>query len=140
MIKNKSTIIVFFSLTVILLGLLSFPLGYDQAIFQIGGEMILRHGSIPFRDFLEIKQPLIFYIYSAAIFIFGNHEWSIRAFDILYHLGTLFIFYRLLRKIYSDERVATISVILYALYYIGGGFWYTAQTESFAFLPTLLIV
>jgi hypothetical protein len=138
--KNRGPIILFAIVTVMLMSLLSLPLGYDQAIFQIGGEMVIKHGAIPYRDFLEIKQPLIFYIYSAAIFLFGSHEWSIRLFDILYHLVTLFLFYKLLSKVYDDKRLPALSVFLYTCYYLGGGFWFTAQTESFAFLPSLLIV
>ena len=80
----------------LLSGMLFFPLGHDQAIFEVGGRMIFKKGSIPYRDFLDMKQPLIFYIYGFANWIFGDHEWSIRIFDIIYHLFTLYFFFKLI--------------------------------------------
>ncbi len=122
-----------------LLATLCYPLGYDQAVFSVGGESILKHGAIPYRDFLDTKPPLIFYIYSAAIGLFGHHEWSIRLFDILYQIGASFYFYRILRR-YFDAGFALASVSLAVITYAGLGFWHTAQAESFAFLPSLVLL
>jgi len=127
------------TILILLCGMLAFPLGHDQSIFQLGGNMIFKQGAIPYRDFLELKQPLIFYIYGFTNWMFGDHEWSVRLFDIFYHCITLYFFYRLLRKVYQDERIALFSIVLYTLYYTGSGYWMTSQTESFALLPTLLI-
>jgi hypothetical protein len=118
--------------------MVSFPLGADQAFFQVGGEMIARNGSVPYRDFVDHK-PLLFYIYSIAVFLFGSHESSIRLFDAFYHFGALFYFYKILRRVYSDERIAFLSILLYTIYYVGGGYWITAEAESFAFIPLLLL-
>src|SRR5689334_14345546 len=80
----------------LLLMMLAYPFGYDQAAFMIGGEMTVKHGAITYRDFLDTKPPLIFIIYGISSVIFGHHEWSIRAFDILFHLLSLYYFYKIL--------------------------------------------
>ncbi len=117
---------------------LFYPFGYDQAVFSVGGEMVL-HGKIPYRDFLDTKQPLIFYLYAAAIGLFGRHEWSIHLFDIFYQLFAAYYFFRILRRELSFE-ISLIAVSLTLILYAGSGFWMTCEAESFAILPSLLLV
>lgn len=124
----------------LLCSMIVFPLGHDQAIFEVGGRMIVKKSAIPYRDFLDMKQPLIFYIYGASNWLFGDHEWSIRVLDIIYHILTLSIFYRILRKGFQNQLIAGLSVLIYTLFYVGSGFWMTAQTESFALLPSLVLL
>jgi hypothetical protein len=117
---------------------LFYPFGYDQAVFGVGGEMIL-HGKIPYRDFLDTKQPLIFYLYAVAIGVFGRHEWSIHLFDIFYQLFAAYYFFRILRRELSFE-ISLLAVSLTLILYAGSGFWMTCEAESFAILPALLLV
>lgn len=127
-----------FIAVLMLLATLFYPFGYDQAVFSTAGEMILR-GAVPYRDFLDTKQPLIFYFYAAAIGIFGQHEWSSHAFDIIYQFAAAFYFFRILRRNLSvDISLAAVSLTI--ILYAASGFWMTAQAESFALLPSLLIV
>lgn len=119
--------------------MLAYPFGYDQSVFSVGGEMSIKHGAVTYRDFLDTKPPLVFTIYGISSVVFGHHEWSPRALDILFHIVTLFYFYRILRRTLRDERVALFSVVLYALFYATSGFWMTAQAETFALLPSLWI-
>ena len=116
-----------------------YPFGYDQATFNVGGEMILKHAAIPYRDFLDTKPPLIFYIYALATLIFGHHEWSIRSLDILYQLGASIYLFAILRR-YVSGSVALLAVCALLLQYVGTGFWHTAQAESFALLPSLVLL
>src|SRR3979409_2609510 len=116
----------------LMLMMLAYPFGYDQAAFMVGGEMTVKHGAIPYRDFIDTKPPVIFFIYGISSLIFGHHEWSIRAFDILFQIGSLFYFFRLLKRMTGDEKLALASVFLYALFYVTGGYWMTAQAETFA--------
>lgn len=119
--------------------MLFFPVGYDQAVFRVGGDLV-RTGSIPFRDFLDTKPPLIFYIYALSSMLFGSHEWSIRVFDALYHLAAIALFYKVLTKHGMSGNLAFGASLLYLLTYIGAGFWMTAQAEAFAVIPTLVAV
>ncbi|MFI5264065.1 MAG: ArnT family glycosyltransferase [Candidatus Kapaibacterium sp.] len=121
-----------------LLMMLAYPFGYDQAAFMVGGEMTVKHGAIPYRDFLDTKPPIIFFIYGISSLLFGHHEWSIRAFDILFHIGSLFYFFKLLKRATGDEKLALTSAFFYALFYVTSGYWMTAQAETFALLPSLV--
>jgi len=123
---------------VMLVATLAYPFGYDQAVFGVGGEMVLK-GAVPYRDFLDTKQPLIFYLYAAAMWVFGRHEWSIHLLDIVYQLGAAYYFFRILRRELSAE-VALLSASLMLILYAGSGFWMTCEAESFAILPSLLLV
>ena len=113
-----------------------YPFGYDQAVFSV--EMVMK-SAVPYRDFLDTKPPLIFYIYGSAIWIFGRHEWSIHLFDVFFQLGSAFYFFRILRSKLSIE-IALLSVSLTLILYSGSGFWMTAEAESFALLPSLILL
>jgi hypothetical protein len=122
----------------LLLMMLFYPFGYDQTVFMVGGELTVKHGAIPYRDFIDTKPPIIFLIYGISSVIFGHHEWSIRAFDILFQIASLFYFFTLLKRMTGDEKLALASIFLYTLFYVTSGFWMTAQAETFALLPTLI--
>ena len=123
---------------VMLVATLFYPFGYDQAVFGVGGEMVLK-GAVPYRDFLDTKQPLIFYLYAIAMGVFGRHEWSIHLLDIFYQLLAAYYFFRILRRELSYE-IALLSSSLMLILYAGSGFWMTCEAESFAILPSLLLV
>ena len=124
---------------VLLLMMLNYPFGYDQAAFMVGGELTMKHGAIPYKDFLDTKPPIIFIIYGVSSLIFGHHEWSIRVFDVLFQIASLFYFFKLLKRTIGDEKLAITSVFLYALLYVTSGYWMTAQAETFALLPSLIV-
>ncbi|HEY3876570.1 MAG TPA: glycosyltransferase family 39 protein [Candidatus Kapabacteria bacterium] len=121
-----------------LLGSIAYPFGYDQAVYAVGGELV-RAGKIPYRDFLDTKQPLIFYLFALAQAIFGSHEWSVRILDVLYQSTTAYYFYRILRRELSSELSLT-AVALMVILYAGSGFWMTCEAESFAILPSVWLI
>ena len=123
---------------VMLVATLFYPFGYDQSVFSVGGEMVLK-GAVPYRDFLDTKQPLIFYLYAIAIGLFGRQEWSIHLLDIFYQLFAAYYFFRILRRELSSE-IALVSSSLMLMLYAGSGFWMTCEAESFAIVPSLLLV
>ncbi len=115
-----------------------YPFGYDQAVFSVGGEMV-RNGALPIRDFLDTKPPLIFYLYAAASAMFGHHMWAPHAFDVIYQLLACYYFFRVLRR-YCSVQIAIVAVSLTEIMYAGSGFWMTAQAESFALIPSVLLL
>src|SRR5690348_10558170 len=125
-------ILVFFG-GILLLTMVAYPFGYDQAVYAVGGEMIVKQGAITYRDFLDTKPPVIFLIYAGASYLFGHHESSIRVFDILFQVCSLCYFYRILLRTIKDRDIAFISVFLYVLLYTTGGYWNTCEAETFAF-------
>lgn len=128
------------SCCILILGMMVFyPAGYDQAAFSIGGNLV-RHGAVPYRDFLDTKPPIIFYIYALSSTIFGNHDWAIRVFDVLYQILAMVLFYKMLRKYGANRSLSITSVIIYITIYVGAGYWMTAQAETFALIPILLSI
>ncbi len=122
---------------VMLVATLAYPFGYDQAVFGVGGEMLLK-GAVPYRDFLDTKQPLIFYLYAIAIGVCGRHDWSVHLLDVLYQAFAAYCFFRILRREFSAE-IALLSASLMLILYSGSGFWMTCEAESFAIVPSLLL-
>jgi hypothetical protein len=117
--------------------MLFIPLGNDLVVFDLGGRLIVDHGAVPYRDFIDMKQPLIYYLYGMASFLFGQHEVAIRIFDLIYHGAAFVLFYRLLKNVGYDKSIAITSVLCYAVYY--GGSIGSATAEPFAFLPQIVI-
>lgn len=122
-----------------LLATLAYPFGYDQAAFFTGGEMVMKDSAIPYRDFIDTKPPVIFYLYGFASFLFGHNTWGIRLLDILWQFGTAVYFYRILKEQAGNSSVAFLASFFYIWQYSCSGFWMTAQAESFAVLPSLAI-
>ncbi len=116
-----------------------YPLGFDQWLFTVGGDMVLRNGAVPYRDFIDTKPPVVFYIYAVALGIFGHHSWAIRAFDVLFQIGTLYYFYRILVRNGFVPKLAALAAFLTLFQYVRGAFE-TAQCEGFQLLPALLMI
>lgn len=116
-----------------------FPGGADLYIYSIGGKMMLS-GLTPYKDFIDSKPPGIFALYALIHGVFGSDINTVRIFDILYHCLSLSFFYILIKRFTSNNHIALISLPIYALWYVSMGIWDTVQSESFALLPTLIIV
>lgn len=137
--RNTIAVLCFATAFFALVTLLFLPAGSDIYVFSTGGKMIL-DGKIPYKDFIDSKPPGIFYLYAVMHAVFGSGLEAVRIFDLLYHVLTLGLFYILLRRYTNDKRVAILSIPIYALWYAATGIWSTAQSESFAVLPTIIIV
>ncbi len=139
-LSRNAKIALFIWGAVSLVAMLAYPFAYDQVAFFIGGESIIKDGAIPYRDYLDTKPPLIFYLYGLASFIFGHNQWGIRLIDVLWQIGTAILLYRLVLKQVGSESLAYLTAFLYVWQYATTGYWMTAQAESFSILPTLFIV
>jgi hypothetical protein len=117
-------------ITLLLLPLLLFPLGQDEAIFFVAGQKILR-GAIHYRDIIDIKPPLIYYIYALAIAIFGNHDVSIRILDLLLQGATCWLMIALIRRQSGNDLWGAAAAIGYAISYVALSFQGTAHGESY---------
>jgi hypothetical protein len=138
---NKRTGIYFlFSISaLLLLCMLAYPAGYDQSVFSAGGRMIIEQGAVPYRDFLDTKPPIIFYIYAAAHAVFGDGIFAVRLFDLMLQVVSLYIFFRIVQKIFAEPSVAILAVFAYTVMYVSSGYWMTAQSESYAIIASILI-
>ena len=114
----------------LLLPTLFLPLGPDQAIFMVIGEGMLK-GGVLYRDLVDIKPPLVFYLYAGAAALFGHGAISIRIVDLLLQcLGCLMLI-RLVRRASGSDLAAALSAVIYLISYLAVGYVSLAQTESY---------
>jgi hypothetical protein len=53
---------------------LTYPFCRDQAVYAYVGRAWFQEGRIPYRDALDQKTPLIFFVHGVLASLFGNHE------------------------------------------------------------------
>jgi hypothetical protein len=110
---------------------IAFPFGRDQGLYYYVGREWL-HGSIPYRDTVDQKTPLIYLIYALAIVLFGENLWGIRLFELIWVvvigqcLGSLAAEKSQL-PIAGTRGVTTIALAV--LYWGFLSYWETAQCE-----------
>lgn len=121
----------------ILIPAVFFPLSNDLTIFFLGGKS-LNDGGRLYVDFIDLKPPLIYYISSLAIKIFGYSEMGIRIFDFIIQYLTCIGLYIFLKK-QAVRFNAFLPPLLYAILYTSLGYTQTLQTESFL-APGLLLI
>lgn len=112
------------------------PFGWDQGIFAwIGG--VTAGGGLPYRDAWDVKGPLTFVPFTLTELVFGREMWAIRLFDLaLLALGAAAV--RRVVGSYAGRGAATGAGILYALAYIGFGYWHTAQPDGWVAIIALV--
>ncbi len=126
----------------LLLPLLLFPLGPDNALFFLSGQMIVEEGAIHYVDIVDVKPPAIYYLNALAVGLFGPEAWSMRLLDVVLQLAALTGLFVLLRRITGRDLEGVIAVVLWPLCYLGLNNANTTQTESFLLLllvPAMLL-
>ena len=106
----------------------------DVSLFLCGGRTIADDGII-YKDFIDLKPPLIYYIYSIIYTIFGWGEHSVRIFDYLYQIIFIFSLYYVILKTINIRKIAITAVIIYSIIYTSIGPGATFQAEGMALLP-----
>ncbi|MCB0712162.1 MAG: glycosyltransferase family 39 protein [Ignavibacteriae bacterium] len=124
-------------LLILFLPLLAFPNGADNGLFYAAGQKIFYQGAVPYRDIVDVKPPLIYYLNAVAIAIFGDHSISMRLLDLIAQLFTCWLLIGLIRRTTGRDLEAIFAAILYALLYIGLNFANTSQVEGFVGLLIL---
>jgi hypothetical protein len=115
----------------LLLPTLFLPLGPDQAIFMVVGEGVLK-GGVLYRDLIDIKPPLIFYLYGSAAALFGsNSAVSIRIVDVVLQCLSCLMLIKLVRRASGNDLTALLAALCYLTAYLAIGYLSLAQTESY---------
>ncbi len=113
------------------------PLGTDQVLFSLGARVIL-DGDQLYRDYWEIKGPLVFLIYALPAALVGEHMEAVRVLDLLNTGGAMVAVFLLSRRLFN-ERSGLIAAGLYGFTYLT---WARvdglAETESFMAAPLAL--
>lgn len=114
------------------------PFDGDQALFFVSGEKILK-GDILYRDIVDLKPPLIYFIYAGAVGIFGKSVIAIRLVELLVQAGVIWLIVRTVRRVSGNDAWSLLSGCVYAALYFSLPFYCRGQVEGFAALPIAAI-
>ncbi len=113
------------------------PLATDQVLFSLGARTILDGGQL-YRDYWEIKGPLIFFIYAIPAAMVGDHMEAVRVLDLFNTALAMGAVFLLTRRLFN-ERAAIAAAAFYGFTYLT---WARvdglAETESFMAAPLAL--
>lgn len=113
------------------------PLATDQILFSLGARTILDGGQL-YRDYWEIKPPLIHLIYTIPFALAGEHMEGIRVLDLVNTALAMGAIFLLSRRLFN-ERAAILAAAFYAFTYLT---WSQmdglAEAESFMAAPLAL--
>lgn len=120
-------------LTLLALPVLTYPLGRDQGEFATIGRGIL-DGRVPYVDLWNPKPPAVFYVYAAAMRLFGQTSEALRALDLLVAplvaLGLYWLGARLANRV-----IGCWAALLFLVFYFTETFWTLTQNDGIALLP-----
>lgn len=109
------------------------PLSIDNDIYQSMGWELVKHGGLPYLGSWDHNFPGVVYFHAIGILLFGSSDTGFRLLDILTHLGTIYLLFRIVATFFHP-RAAISAAILYAVNYVSGTYWIAGQRDSFAAL------
>ncbi len=136
---KKTDIYILLGGALLLLPIIFFPITTDLAIFIQGGKSIAM-GGMPYVDFIDIKPPAIYYIYSLIYSLFGSSEITLRFLDFIIQFATIVLLYFLTKNNSTSTKFSAYAVIIYALSYTSLAHNQTMQIESWVPLLSLSII
>ncbi|MBI5671027.1 MAG: glycosyltransferase family 39 protein [Chloroflexi bacterium] len=122
--------------TLLALPVLTYPLGRDQGEFATIGRGLLE-GHVPYRDLWNPKPPAVFYVYAAAMALFGRSSEALRALDLLIVpvIGAALFW---LGRRFANRRVGLWVALVFAVFYFTETFWTLTQNDGIVLLPMTL--
>lgn len=129
------------ALLVLIAGLPSLwaPFDGDQALFFVSGQKIL-NGDVLYRDIVDLKPPLIYFIYAGAIGLFGESLLAVRLAELLVQLLVVVVIVKTVRRTSNGDAFAALAGLMYAALYFSLPYYCKGQVEGFASLPIVLIL
>ena len=119
------------------LNLLPIPFDRDEGFFGYGGQVLLRGGAL-YRDMVDHKPPLVFYLYSLILRVLPPTPLGVHVFLHAYNFLTTLALYRLARR-WVDRGPARSAALAYAVVSSAMAVQgFTASTEMFLLLPLTL--
>lgn len=130
-LSRKAKVWFWFIILLALVPIITFPLSSDHTIYLRGGESILSGGKL-YKDFIDVKPPLLYYMFAAIRFLFGSGEYAVRYADVLWQIGTIAVLIRVAKAVGVSAQAAYTSGIVYAISYVVLGYVSVMHCESFA--------
>jgi len=135
---KKKDILLWFFIILLLMPILFFPISPDSSIYLDSGRIIANGGKL-YIDNIDLKQPLIYYIFTPVYLLLGYTELTVRAFDFLWQLATIISLFFLISKT-INKKTAYIASFIFAVSYPALGYSQTVQCETFAALPMVWLI
>jgi hypothetical protein len=111
------------------------PLDRDEGAFGHMGQLI-HHGGLPYRDGLDHKPPIAFYINALALYFVPPTERGIHVFLFVYNFLTLICLFYLARIYFGSLSAGLWSAFAYAVFSASPAIQgFTASTEMWSLLP-----
>ena len=141
--KKKTQIFIWIVIFLLLLPILTFPISPDTSIYLESGKIIANGGKL-YVNTIDLKQPLIYYIFSGIYLLIGYSEFSIRLFDFFWQSLTIISLFYLVYKTHyplrRSQKIAYTAAIIYSISYTALNYTQTLQCESFAGLPLIWLI
>lgn len=115
---------------------ITYPLGRDQGEFATIGRGIL-NGRIPYVDLWNPKPPAVFYVYAAAMALFGQTVPALRALDLLAYPVIAAALWQIGRRL-ASPRMGEWAALLFGIFYFSETFWTLTQNDGLVLLPMSL--
>jgi len=125
-------------LPIVAIPYLQLPFAGEHGVYAFGAWR-MSQGEIPYRDFWDMNTPGVFLVHRAADALFGHRMRSIRLFDLLWTLATLFFLHRIGRRAFG-EPTASLAVLFATATYFTLGHQPTAQRDGWCLLPLLAML
>jgi 4-amino-4-deoxy-L-arabinose transferase-like glycosyltransferase len=117
---------------------LTYPLGRDQGEFATIARGILQ-GRVPYTELWNPKPPAVFYVYAAAMQLFGQTSIAIRLLDFLVvPLISLLLFD--LGRSWLNRSVGLWAAFLIPVFYFSETFWTLTQNDGLVLLPMVAAI
>ena len=117
---------------------ISLPLDRDEGIFGYIGQVVNR-GGLPYRDALDHKPPVAFYINALALHFVPPTPAGIHSFLLLYNFLTLIGLFFLGKMLFRSVPAGLCCAFAFAVFSASPAIHgFTASTEMYALLPTTL--
>ncbi|MBK9746754.1 MAG: glycosyltransferase family 39 protein [Chloroflexi bacterium] len=134
--RHAAILIVIAAILLIAAPTLTYPLGRDQGEFATIGRGLLQ-GKAPYVDLWNPKPPAVFYVYAAAMALFGQTAPALRAIDLLIFPVIALTLYAIGTRL-ADRRVGVWAAALFGVFYFTETFWTLTQNDGIALLPMTL--
>lgn len=133
------SIIVYIAL---ILPMVFLPLGFDYSIFFVGGKILANGGKL-YVDFIDIKPPLLYYLFALLYLIFKNHTLFYQLFNNFFILLTAIAIFEIVSLIFRNKWLSFFAPIPFILFCASFNYNYIYEPElgfSFIFaLSTILL-
>lgn len=116
--------------------MLLYPLGRDQGMYANIGQSIV-DGGLPYVSMWDIKPPPIYYLYAAAIALFGHSTSAVHALDLVLIPLALLAIYSLGSKL-ANVRTGALAALLLGVFYFSDSFENLTQSDSLVLVPASL--